>query len=255
MRTTSQLDIASHLYQVARRWKAPRLIAAHYRLAAILTLMAFLLCGSILPILQQSDVYALSNSSGGCIWYKVRHGDTLGSIARRYNTDIQTLAQTNHISNANLIFSGESLCIQRKGAEIGATSQVSIQASQAKIAVLLRKAAASYNIPANLVMAIAWQESGWRQSAISPAGAIGIMQVMPGTAASLNATAHTHYNPHQLQGNIQLGAFYLHNLWNMFRGNLDDVISAYNEGPGNVIRQGISNWGYVNSVLALMKRF
>jgi len=232
-----------------------RLTAVHYRLATILMLTALLLCVSILFTLQQSDVYALSSSAGGCTWYKVHPGDTLSSIAGRYNTNVQTLAQANHVSNVNLILPGRSLCIPSAQSQAGAAYQISAQASQANIAALLRKAATRYNVPAKLVMAIAWQESGWRQSAISPVGAIGTMQVMPGTATWLNATAHTRYNPHQLQGNILLGTLYLHILWNMFRGNLDDIISAYNEGAGNVIHLGIFNWNYVNSVLALMKRF
>jgi hypothetical protein len=230
-------------------------VRVRYRLATILMLMAFLLCSSILLNLQHSDAYALSNHTGGCIWYKVRRGDTLSSIAGRYNTNIMTLARTNHISSINLILSGRSLCIPSAHSQIGTAYQISAQTSQANIAALLRQAAATYNVPARLVMAIAWQESGWRQSAISSAGAIGIMQVMPSTASALNAIEHTHYNPHQLQGNIQLGVLYLHILWNMFRGNLDNIISAYNEGAGNVIHLGIFNWNYVNNVLALMKRF
>ena len=229
-------------------------VRVHHKLATILMLVALLLCASILLNLQRPDVYALSNSAAGCRWYKVRHGDTLSGIARRYNINIGTLAQTNHISNVNFILSGRSLCI-KAASQKGTAYQISAPTAQANIAALLRKAAARYNVPVRLVMAIAWQESGWRQNVISSAGAIGIMQVMPGTAASLNATEHTRYNPHQLQGNIQLGTLYLHILWNMFRGNLDDIISAYNEGAGNVIRLGIFNWNYVNSVLALMKRF
>lgn len=230
-------------------------VRARHRLATIVMLIALLLCVSILLNLQQSDAYALSNSARGCTWYRVRHGDTLSSIAGRYNTNIGTLARANHISNVNRILSGRSLCIPSAHSQVGAAYQISVQASQKNIAALLRKAAARYNVPAKLVMAIAWQESGWRQSAISPVGAIGTMQVMPGTATWLNTTAHTRYNPHQLQGNILLGTLYLHILWNMFRGNLDNIISAYNEGAGNVMHLGIFNWNYVNNVLALMKRF
>lgn len=254
METTSQQDIASHMYQSGRGWKVHSLttyIRVHRRLAAALMLVTLLLCGSILLYLQQSDVYALSNHSGGCTQYKIHHGDTLSSIARHYNEDVWTLAQTNHISNINFIVSGTSLCIQSAQSQTAATKQ----SAHTNITALFQQTASKHNVPASLVMAIAWQESGWKQSAISADGGTGVMQIMPYTASWLNATEHTHYNPRQLRGNVQLGVIYLHILWNTFHGNLTDVISAYNEGAWNVTHRGIFNWGYVNSVLALMQRF
>jgi soluble lytic murein transglycosylase-like protein len=81
------------------------------------------------------------------------------------------------------------------------------------------------------------------------------MQIMPSTARGLNAQAHTHYNPYKLADNITLGAIYLHSLWQGLHGNLIKVVSAYNEGGWNVVHRGILNKRYVNSVLALMRRF
>src|SRR5579884_1224387 len=130
-------------------------VRIHHKLATILMLMALLLCASMLLNLQRPDVYALSNSAAGCTWYKVRHGDTLSSIARRYDMNVGTLAQTNHISNVNLIISGRSLCIQS-----ASQGRAAYPTTQANIAALLRKAAARYNVPVRLVMAIAWEESG-----------------------------------------------------------------------------------------------
>lgn len=125
-------------------------------------------------------------------------------------------------------------------------------ANNGQVAYLLRQAAARNALPANLVLSIAWQESGWRQ-VISPGGDIGVMQLSPPTARILQM--RNHYNPYTIFGNIALGAIYLHMLWWQFRGNLVKTISAYNEGGGNVLHRGIFNWGYVNRVLALMRKF
>ncbi|MBA2677216.1 MAG: transglycosylase SLT domain-containing protein, partial [Ktedonobacteraceae bacterium] len=61
--------------------------------------------------------------------------------------------------------------------------------------------------------------------------------------------------PYKLSDNIELGAIYLRSLMNGFHGNLNEVISAYNEGGWSVVHRGIFNWKYVNNVRALMQRF
>ena len=120
---------------------------------------------------------------------------------------------------------------------------------------MLRQAASSHGLPTNLLLAIAWQESGWNQHVIAWDGGIGVMQVMPYTAMGINAGTGIRRNPYHLWDNINLGATYLSWLWSSFHGNLVDVISAYNEGGWSVIHRGIFNWSYVNNVLYLMRRF
>lgn len=129
------------------------------------------------------------------------------------------------------------------------------QSYRSQVIGLFRQASALHGLPVNLLEAIAWQESGWRQNVISRDGGIGIMQLMPRTASGLNAQTHAHYNPYKLADNIALGAIYLHSLWGGLHGNLTKIISAYNEGGWNVAHRGIFNWRYVNNVQALMQRF
>jgi soluble lytic murein transglycosylase-like protein len=81
------------------------------------------------------------------------------------------------------------------------------------------------------------------------------MQLMWYTTAWLNGYLGTRWNPDRLYDNIELGVSYLAILWNDFHGNLDDLISAYNEGERAVRTYGIFNWWYVNSVLWLMRYF
>ena len=83
-----------------------------------------------------------------------------------------------------------------------------------------------------LAVAIAKNESGFNQNAISPAGAIGIGQLMPDTAASLGV------NPYDWKQNILGMIKYIKELWETFDGDIAKVIAAYNAGPDAVKTYG-----------------
>lgn len=87
------------------------------------------------------------------------------------------------------------------------------------------------NLSTGLLAEVARQESGFKQSVVSPKGAIGVMQLMPGTAADLGV------NPRDLHENIMGGAKYLSDLLQEF-GDLKLALAAYNAGPGAVKAAG-----------------
>lgn len=91
------------------------------------------------------------------------------------------------------------------------------------------KASYTYNVSKDLLKAMAKAESNFRADATSRCGAMGIMQLMPGTAASLGVTDA--YDPEQ---NIMGGAQYISRLLEKYNGNLSYAIAAYNAGSGNV---------------------
>lgn len=97
---------------------------------------------------------------------------------------------------------------------------------------LMAEAADRYALSLEFVASIARQESGFRQDAVSPKGARGVMQLMPATARSLGVDAD------DLRGNIMGGAAYLRQMLDRFDGDLERAIAAYNAGPGAVIRFG-----------------
>lgn len=80
-------------------------------------------------------------------------------------------------------------------------------------------------VPVSVLDAVMRQESGYRADARSPVGAIGLMQLMPETAAGLGV------NPHDPGQNVLGGAKYLKQMHDMF-GNWDSALAAYNAGPG-----------------------
>ncbi|TYQ12820.1 UNVERIFIED_CONTAM: soluble lytic murein transglycosylase [Acetivibrio alkalicellulosi] len=111
---------------------------------------------------------------------------------------------------------------------------------------LVLEAAEKYNIDANLIWAVMREESFYRHDVTSWAGAIGLMQIMPATgqdiASRLNKTIKDSdlLNP---EININFGAFYIRSMLDMFSGDIDKAMAAYNGGPGNVSRWNNSPLG------------
>jgi soluble lytic murein transglycosylase-like protein len=97
----------------------------------------------------------------------------------------------------------------------------------------IQVAAARYGINSALVDAVAWQESRYNPRARSSAGAIGVMQLMPGTARQLGVS-----NPHDVRQNVAGGAAYLRQQLERFGNNVPLALAAYNAGPGAVMKYG-----------------
>ena len=117
---------------------------------------------------------------------------------------------------------------------------------------LIKEAAARYKVDPRLVAAVAQTESGGNQEAVSPAGAVGVMQLMPETAAGLGV------NPYDKRQNIEGGAKYLRQMMDTFGGDVQKAVAAYNAGPQAVKEyNGIPPYretqDYVNKVLDIYR--
>ncbi|MBX6351848.1 MAG: lytic transglycosylase domain-containing protein [Thermoflavifilum sp.] len=120
----------------------------------------------------------------------------------------------------------------------------------ASIDQVVQTAAHTYGVPAALIQAVIQQESGGNPHAQSPAGAQGLMQLMPATAQALGVT-----DPFDPVQNVMAGTRYLKQLLDEFGGRVDLALAAYNAGPGAVRRYGgippyPETQAYVQSVLA-----
>lgn len=113
---------------------------------------------------------------------------------------------------------------------------------------------AKYEVDPDLVRAVMRVESGGNPNAISSAGAIGLMQLMPGTARGLGV------DPHDPLRNLEGGIKYLAQLSDKYNGDFVKTLAAYNAGSGRVDSYGgvppfPETQRYVKNVLALYKRY
>jgi soluble lytic murein transglycosylase-like protein len=138
------------------------------------------------------------------------------------------------------------------------TSPQSPPLSTEEVLRLIKVSAEKNNVPASFVQSIVAAESNFNSAALSPKGAIGLMQLMPETAKLYDA------NPWIAEQNVDAGAHYLRDLMDRYakkcRNSLPRVIAAYNAGPGMVDKyRGIPPFRetrqYVVRVLGFLRKF
>src|SRR6202046_4940205 len=118
-------------------------------------------------------------------------------------------------------------------AQAGKSANETLGGSDGKLDRIVRDAAARHNMDPALVKAVISTESGWNTQAVSRKGAVGLMQLVPGTAQRFGVG-----NPFDPAQNVEGGTSYLKSLLDRYDNDLPKTLAAYNAGEGAVDRSG-----------------
>jgi soluble lytic murein transglycosylase-like protein len=155
-------------------------------------------------------------------------------IYRTYDASSKVHTYSDHPINRTsqlfAVFDGKQLW-PRSGA--GPVSVAELIARRSELEPMVQRVASANGVHVALLKAVIEVESGFNAKALSPKGAIGLMQVMPTTAAR-----YGQYDLYSPEENLNVGAHYLHDLLAMFDGNVRLAVAAYNAGENAVIHSG-----------------
>lgn len=191
--------------------------------------------------------------------YRVRAGDTLGAIAARNGTSVGALAALNGIADPDRIGAGRVLRLPAGGSSTAGrpVGMASINPGGPAVGALINQAASRHGVSASLARAVAWQESRWSQSALSHAGAVGVMQLMPETARWFGpAVMGRRIDPGRIGDNVDGGVAYIGWLLRQTRGNERLAVGSYYQGLGATQTRGFyeDTKDYVASVMSFRGR-
>jgi soluble lytic murein transglycosylase-like protein len=201
--------------------------------------------------------------------YIVRPGDTLSGLAAQTGVPTAQMAYMNGLSPNAWLLIGTVLKLPTgasapaHAAEPAPAVRVVPAANPVPTPVRLgaeqvKALAAEHGVPASLAAAIAWQESGFNNAAVSAANARGVMQVMPGTWDWVNRNlAPLPLDPYSAVDNVRAGSLYLAQLLKETGGDERLAAAAYYQGLGSIRERG---WfddtkRYVDNIMALRGRF
>jgi soluble lytic murein transglycosylase-like protein len=179
--------------------------------------------------------------------YVVAAGDTLSGIAWSHGTTVGALADENGLSDPDHIQAGQRLTLPGDAA-----------ATPAEVAGIITRVARRYGWSPAFVKALAWQESGWNQQVVSSAGAVGVMQVMPGTGRFVSRSlVGRELDLADPEDNVLAGVAFLQYLWELTDGDVESTLAGYYQGLRSERENGRypDTDRYIANVLALRDRF
>lgn len=202
--------------------------------------------------------FASGNGGGAIVASGARHavapGETLAAIAARYGTTASALAAANGIRDPDRIVVGQELRVLGApgGASAGPGAYVGPRTvPRAQVVALIDAAAARYRVDPALARAVAYQESGYNHNVRSHVGAVGVMQLLPSTAAWVGPSlVGRRLDPRDVRDNVDGGVAYL--AW-LTRRTPDrrQAIAGYYQGLNALLARGMfdDTKDYVRAVL------
>lgn len=165
-------------------------------------------------------------------WYTIQPGDTLTALAEKFGTSVSALQQANGLES-DLIISGQRLVIPQGPVVDPLELLPAAPPEDEAFEGIIEEFAAYEGLDAGMLKAVAYVESGWDQGARSPAGAVGVMQLMPETAAWLERDVFGYElnEDTSVYDNVKAGTRLLKILLDA-SGDLDTALAAYYQGQG-----------------------
>ncbi len=215
----------------------------------------------------------------GRVTYLVKPGDTISTIAKRYKCSQANLLAANKLRSSDRIYAGRPLQIPvkiRPKAKAPAKSKNNTFAgrtyadhvvakanrnrailknrklpTRSQIRSLIVSTSKRYGVDPQLALAVSWQESGWKQRVVSPANAVGAMQVIPSTGRFASSIVGRDLDLLKAQDNVTAGVVLLDRLTGAAR--LDIAVAGYYQGLGGVKKHGMypDTKLYVKNVLRI----
>ncbi|HWD83190.1 MAG TPA: LysM peptidoglycan-binding domain-containing protein [Kribbella sp.] len=229
--------------------------------------------GEVLRVPVKASTPA-KRSQLGRVTYVVKSGDTISGIAKRFKCSQANLLAANRLKPGDRIYAGKPLQVPVKirpkkrtdNTFAGRTysDRVVAQANRNRAILKKRKqptrtqvrslivtTAKRYGVDAELALAVAWQESGWKQRVVSPANAIGAMQVIPSTGRFASRVVGRELDLLIARDNVTAGVVLLSRLTGAAQLNI--AVAGYYQGLGGVKKNGMyaDTKAYVKNVLRI----
>jgi N-acetylmuramoyl-L-alanine amidase len=191
----------------------------------------------------------------------VASGENLTTISRRYGVSVADLAAANRLDPGAVLRAGVRLAVPASPVASGTGLPARLAASPQRLAYipLFKKWAAANGLPADLLMATTWLESGWQNHVVSSVGAVGIGQLMPETTTFIcrDLIGIPRLDPNVPENNIRMSARFLRFLLEKTGGDARMALAGYYQGLRSVRTVGMypGTVLYVDGVLALRSRF
>ena len=192
--------------------------------------------------------------------YRVQGGDSLWTISRKTGVSASALATLNRLQPPYVLHPGQVLMLSAPSAARAPASPAPASQSPAPdrraARDLLSLAARQHGLRPSFVQALSYWESGWNQNMVSSTGAIGLMQLEPGTAAYAGPwLLKRSVNIHDVRDNVDLGAALLRHYLDEFN-DPKLALAAYFQGEAGTRKFGIypSSQNYVDGIWALRNR-
>ncbi|WP_329475805.1 LysM peptidoglycan-binding domain-containing protein [Kribbella sp. NBC_01484] len=215
----------------------------------------------------------------GRVTYIVKPGDTISKIAKRYKCSQANLLAANKLRSSDRIYAGKPLQVpvkirpkakapakNKNNTFAGRTYADHIVAranrnrailknrklpTRSQLRSLIVSTSKRYGVDPELALAVSWQESGWKQRVVSPANAVGAMQVIPSTGKFASSIVGRELDLLRPQDNVIAGVVLLDRLTGAAR--LDIAVAGYYQGLGGVRKNGMypDTKLYVKNVLRI----